>query len=74
MTDDHIRGRAEDAVDIRFVGEGGAVLTEVGRQEAIYEPPGSEGYVRVELEGDDDPHPDGAVPERAWLQPIFVKE
>jgi hypothetical protein len=69
--------RAPGATRIRFVGGGGAVLSEIEGDEAIYRVRGGEGYVRAEVEG---PGPAFRtrpqlrhLPTMAFTQPVFVR-
>jgi len=60
---------------VKFIGGNGKILKTVEGSSGSYSPDGSEGYVRVELENTVSCFPGLTdIPQRAWLQPIFMRE
>ena len=73
VTEKEIIVIAKNASLVKFIGRNGKILKTVEGNSGQYLPDGTEGYVRVELFNTEPSFPSLTdMPQRAWLQPIFV--
>ena len=64
---------AKNASLVKFIGANGEILKTVAGNSGCYNPNGSEGYVRVEMENTASCFPGlTEIPQKAWLQPIGI--
>ncbi len=74
VTDSDITVTSKNASLVKFIGGNSKILKTVEGNSGRYSPDGSEGYVRVELENTVSCFPGlTEMPQKAWLQPIFME-